>query len=228
VLPVCQFDPKTKQFLWESKWNFNFACYDTESAAKYGISSGEEIAERLNLALDTLADTGIHNEATIFNGNNSKLIGNYGFGISGGPVPQKLPVPVPTPNSSCYQLTAKPLPPPPPPPPPDPTYEGNSITIINSADLAVDEYAWRMMREEIGMTAANFAFDVPLVGKPQKHRTPNCVDLRAGLHSLHLRSSLTTTAAIDSMTNNYSSVLCRLPVNDVLPGQVIYANHVNT
>ena len=81
------------------------------------------------------------------------------------------------------------------------------------------------MREEIGMTAANFAFDVPLVGKPQKHRTPNCVDLRAGLHSLHLRSSLTTTAAIDSMTNNYSSVLCRLPVNDVLPGEVIYANH---
>jgi hypothetical protein len=216
-LPICDFDEKLDTFVFQATQNFAIVCYTTEDAAVHGLEPGEAAADALNLR------TGIFGNTATRGPNTNNLIPTYGYYDLSSETP-------PPAATIAYTLASTVKPPPdPPPPPPDPPVplpKGDYITIVNSTDPRLNPDGWwRIMRDEIGMTPANFLFGIPLIGAPVLERTPNCVDLRAGLHSLHLRSNLTTTAAIDSQSNNYSSVLCRLPVNDALPGGVIYANH---
>jgi hypothetical protein len=41
----------------------------------------------------------------------------------------------------------------------------------------------------------------------------NCLDLRSSIHSVCVRSNLTNTSCLDTVSMNYTDVLCRIPIN---------------
>ena len=52
--------------------------------------------------------------------------------------------------------------------------------------------------------------------------TPNCIDLVSSVHSIFVRTNLTTSSTLDSATKNFSTILTRIPIGNVTTGKIIH------
>jgi hypothetical protein len=50
----------------------------------------------------------------------------------------------------------------------------------------------------------------------------NCLDLRSSIHSVCIRSNLTSTSCLDTVSMNFTDVLCRIPINAETGGIISY------
>ena len=52
--------------------------------------------------------------------------------------------------------------------------------------------------------------------------TPNCIDLVSSVHSIFVRTNLTTSSTLDSATKNFSTILTRIPIGNATTGKIIH------